>query len=188
MARLLTLMLIATALLVPAPALAAAGAAPGSEAQAGEAGQAATASTKAHVPKAKRRNPVTTAATIAKRYWRATPCGGQIKIRAKQPVPSSLSAITDAWVTFGSPLGENNLAAPPGSFTACTISLARWQWSSRAEIESDWGMFCLTVIHEMGHLLGRTHSTSPRSVMATTFTSEAAVPRACKSTWLPGWR
>ncbi|HYP48763.1 MAG TPA: matrixin family metalloprotease [Thermoleophilaceae bacterium] len=184
MARILTLMLLATALAVPTSSVATP-AAQGAEAQ---AAQAASAPSKARGAKAKRRNPVAVAAAVAKRYWRATPCGGRIKILAKQPLAAGLSSDTDAWVTFGSSLGPNNLAASASTFTDCTISLARWQWSSRREIESDWGMFCLTVIHEMGHLLGREHSQGARGVMAEMFTSEANVPRACNATWLPGWR
>ena len=55
-------------------------------------------------------------------------------------------------------------------------------------MEKDWGMFCLTVVHEMGHLLGHKHSLTPGSVMAPVFTSDANVPRICNRTWLAGWR
>src|SRR5579864_3382419 len=56
--------------------------------------------------------PVALARSIAERYWNAVPCGGQIKVLVDQPVPALLKHDSDAWVTFGSSLGENNLAAP----------------------------------------------------------------------------
>jgi hypothetical protein len=134
------------------------------------------------------RNPVTTAFAIAEGYWGSVPCAGQVKILANRPLASGLDASTDGWVTFGSSLGADNLAAPASSYTHCTVSLAHWQWASWSEMESDWGMFCLTVIHETGHLLGHKHSLLPGSVMAPVFTSDANVPAVCNATWLPGWR
>jgi hypothetical protein len=134
------------------------------------------------------RNPVSTAAAIAEGYWGAVPCAGQIKILADRPLPAGLDPSTDGWATFNSSLGPDNLNAPANTYTACTITLARWQWSSWSAMESDWGMFCLTVVHEMGHLLGHKHSLTPGSVMAPVFTSDANVPAVCNQTWLPGWR
>ena len=133
------------------------------------------------------RNPVTTAAAIAEGYWGAIPCGGQIKIAANSPLAAGLDPSTDGWVTFNSSLGADNLSAPAASYSACTITLARWQWASWSDMESDWGMFCLTMVHEMGHLLGHKHSLAPGSVMAPVFTSDANVPAVCNQTWLAGW-
>ena len=134
------------------------------------------------------RDPLSTAAAIAKGYWGATPCGGQITLIANRPLAAGLDPTTDGWVTFSSSLGPDNLAAPAASYTNCTISLAHSRWPTWTSMEQDWGMFCLTVIHELGHLLGHTHSLAPGSVMAPTFTSAANVPAVCNQTWLPGWR
>jgi hypothetical protein len=134
------------------------------------------------------RNPVSTAEAIAEGYWGAVPCQGQIRLAAESPLARGLDPSTDGWVTFDSSFGANDLDAPATSYTNCKISLARWQWASWTDMEGDWGMFCLTVIHEMGHLLGHKHSLVRGSVMAPVFTSDANVPAVCNATWLPGWR
>jgi hypothetical protein len=126
------------------------------------------------------RNPPALAATLAERYWGAVPCGGQIVVRAEQQLTAGMDPTTDGWVTFESSLGANDLQAPPSTYTACTISLARWQWPTRARQAADWNMFCLTVVHEMGHLLGHPHSLAPGSVMAPEFTNEEDVPAICR--------
>ncbi len=186
--RLLIMALLAVALLAPASAL-------GAPSSSGR-----LTSSRGHHPRHNRRvgtskrasvrsrNPVTTAVAIAKRYWGAVPCAGHLKLVANSPLAPGLDPSTDAWVTFDSPQGAENLDAPADTYTNCTITLAHWQWATRTQMERDWGMFCLTITHEMGHLLGHKHSHTPRSVMAPVFTSDANVPAACHATWLTGWR
>lgn len=126
------------------------------------------------------RDPAALATALAERYWGAVPCGGQVAVLSAQPLATGTDATTDAWVTFESPLGANDLQAPASTYTACTISLAAWQWPTRARQAADWNMLCLTVVHELGHLLGHPHSLAPGSVMAAVFTNEDNVPTICR--------
>lgn len=155
----------------------------------------ASSTTRRHAPaqrakpgKLADRDPVALAKTVAERFWGVAPCGGQIAILADRPVPGGLDPTTDGWVTFDSSLGANDLEAPPSTYTRCTISLARWQWPTRTAMENDWNMFCLTVIHEVGHLLGHPHSTIPGSVMAPVFIDESNVPPICRASSPPSAR
>ena len=101
------------------------------------------------------RAPVDVASRVAAAYWGTVPCGGQVAIRARRPLERGMARTTDAWVTFGSPLGANNLAAPASTYTDCAITFARRRWPTTASMREDWGIFCATMTHEMGHLLGR---------------------------------
>ncbi len=131
-------------------------------------------------PQAKAPTPLDVAAAVGRRYWGAVPCGGQIKVLARRPLAPGLDPNSDAWVTFDSPLGANNLAAPASSYTHCTIVFARRRWPTTASMRADWGIFCATMTHELGHLLGHPHDETPGSVMAPVFTDYSSVPASCR--------
>jgi Matrixin len=178
-ARFLLTLTLTAALLAPVPAEAQHRAA-----QRGEASKARrphASARRAVRSKLAARDPVALATTIGERYWGEVPCRGEISVRAEQPLAAGLDSTTDGWATFESSLGANDLQAPASTYTDCTISLARWQWPTRVEMASDWNMFCLTVIHELGHLLGHPHSLTPGSVMAPVFTDESSVPAICRN-------
>jgi Matrixin len=180
MARLLTTLTLAVALVLPAAADATvAGAHPSHPLV---TTRARLSVRQASLERLARRGPVALATAVAELYWHAVPCRGQISVLGNQPVPSILEYGTDAWVTFNSSLGQNNLEAPAATYTRCTISLAHWQWPSERAMEGDWNMFCLTVTHEVGHLLGYKHTLTPGAVMAPVFTSESNVPAICRAT------
>jgi hypothetical protein len=125
--------------------------------------------------------PVKAAAAAAQRYWGATPCHGQATVVARRRVPAGMDPTSDAWATFSSALGLNNLAAPASGYRNCTISLARWRWPTVTSMSSDWELLCATVIHETGHLLGRPHDTRRGSVMAPVFDDASSLPRICRT-------
>jgi hypothetical protein len=121
------------------------------------------------------------AAGIAQRYWGAVPCGGRVAIVAQRPLTVGAEAGTDAWVTFDSPLGANNLAAAATTYSNCTIAFGRSRWPTTASMREDWHMLCLTMVHELGHLLGHAHDAGPGSVMAPVFTDYSGEPAMCRT-------
>jgi len=134
------------------------------------------------VPRAKSLAPLNAAAVVGHGYWGAVPCQGQVKVFTGRAVTAGLVPGSDAWVTFDSPLGANNLAAPASSYTNCTIAFASRRWPTSASMREDWDMMCATMIHEIGHLLGHVHDSAPGNVMTPAFTDASSVPSVCRTT------
>lgn len=165
--RILVALAIAAGLAAPATADAASGS---------HASKAHTAAALANMA-----TTVKAAQAAGRRYWGATPCDGQVRITARRPRGAGVDPTTDAWATFDSSLGKNNLDAPASTYRNCAISLTRWRWPTAASMSEDWDLLCATVIHETGHLLGRQHDLRPGSVMAPVFDQSYRAPPICRS-------
>lgn len=124
------------------------------------------------------RTPPVRAMDIAERFWGASACNGGVEILTRQLRPTGVARRTDAWVTFGTPIGANNLVAAASTYSECTIALSRSRWPTRASMIEDWHMLCMTVTHEYGHLLGHAHE--EEGLMAPVFSDYSSEPRMCR--------
>lgn len=170
----------ASRLLAAAATVAALAAPATANAAQGEAQRHRTPADTARSP-AKRSTPLKAAVAVGRRYWHAVPCRNRIKLVPRSPLAPGVDP-ADAWVTFGSSLGANNLSAPASSYTNCVIALGRRRWPTSVSMSEDWNLLCTTMIHEMGHLLGHSHDLTPGSVMAPVFTDGSSVPSLCRRT------
>lgn len=114
-------------------------------------------------------------------HWGALPCGGDVKVLAHRGLTPGMATDTDAWVTFTSSLGPNDLHAPASSYRGCVIFLGRARWPTPASMQEDWEVLCTTMTHELGHLLGYAHDAAPGSVMAPVITDATEVPGECRA-------
>lgn len=118
-------------------------------------------------------DPLSVALADARTYWGAEPaCSFTVTYTAELPAGFEGAGM---WVSFETPLGHDDFAAPYTSFTQCGIFLyteaktlsGTWLWSPYSEGLYNWPQFCQSIIHEYGHLLGHPDEdqSSPTSVM-----------------------
>jgi len=94
--------------------------------------------------------PVQAATDVAKTYWQATPCAGNVTITWM-----ALSESTNATSTWANPVGQYDA---PEQNSNCQIAF-------NSALTWDWTRFCSILVHEYGHLDGKPHSTDAADVM-----------------------
>lgn len=87
---------------------------------------------------------------IARDYWQATPCAGQVAVVWMPLAPS-----TNATSTWTNPVGQYDA---PDQNATCQITF-------NAALTWDWTRFCSILVHEYGHLVGHAHSPDEHDVM-----------------------
>jgi hypothetical protein len=93
---------------------------------------------------------MTTARSIADRYWRGEPCRGNVSI-SWAAMGSSLNAIA----TWSNRTGAY---ADPARNDHCSVRF-------NSDQAFDWPSLCTVFAHEFGHLIGNQHASDPSDVM-----------------------
>lgn len=137
---------------------------------------------------AHRYSPVQAAYTVAARYWHQQPCGGHIKVVESLPPANDANntpgAKTGMWASWNTDTTTENDELAPLPFSTCTIGINVAVWrSARQEGEVMWPDFAIMMIHEFGHLLGRSHSTDSASVMFPAPSDQISIT----GEYAPGW-
>jgi hypothetical protein len=125
---------------------------------------------------------VRAALATAERYWGAAPCGGKVAVRWRSDAPASplRGTVVEAWASFDTPLGPDDFAAAPVTFTACTVNLSRARWPQGAIAAGAYPALCQVMVHELGHLMGWPDSLAyPRSDIRYPVLGAANMPAVC---------
>jgi hypothetical protein len=111
-------------------------------------------------------DPVTEATARAAAFWGGVPCRGEVSvlagINAEAPpaganapqAPSAIGARAAMWATWSSPVGANEFAAPPVTFTACVVHVNVSVWPGWEADDRGFTAFCKEMVHEYGHFEG----------------------------------
>lgn len=87
----------------------------------------------------------------------------------------------EAWVNFQTPGGALDFAAPPSTYTQCTIYISQIVWPSYAATVQAYPQFCQMMVHEYGHFEGYADSTAyPSTDIRYPVLTEANLPAVCR--------
>lgn len=129
-------------------------------------------------------NPLALAQRAAEQFWGNAPCAGRITVQWQQDSPPAAIAGTEveAWVNFQTPGGALDFAAPPSSYSQCTVYVSQIVWPSYASTVQAYPQFCQMMVHEYGHFEGYPDSTTayPPSDIRYPVLTEANLPVVCR--------